>query len=188
MMKKLKQWLQGPQATEAGSLTPELRVLMVCMGNICRSPIAEGALRARLQRAGLQGRVRVDSAGTLGQHIGEPPDARAVKLAAQRGYDIAGQRARAVVPEDFQRYDWLLAMDKNNLAWLQKKAPQGHAAHIGLLMAHATRFPQIDAVPDPYYGPPAGFERVLDLVEDACDGLLPRLEAELLARGVDKAD
>ena len=179
MINKLKQWLQGPHADAAVEPTPELRVLMVCMGNICRSPTAEGALRARLQRAGLQGRVVVDSAGTLGQHIGEPPDVRAVKHSAQRGYDIAGLRARPVVPADFQRFDWLLAMDEDNLAWLKKKAPPGHTAQMGLLMDHATKFPQISVVPDPYYGPPAGFDRVLDLVEDACDGLLPRLQQAL---------
>lgn len=182
MIKKLKQWLQGPQTEAAASEAPALRVLMVCMGNICRSPTAEGVLRARLQAAGLGHRVQVDSAGTLGQHVGEAPDARAIKQALQRGYDIAGLRARAVAPEDFQRFDWLLAMDEDNLAWLKKKAPPGHAAHVGLLMDHATRLPKVTAVPDPYYGPPAGFDRVLDMLEDACDGLLPRLQAELAAR------
>ncbi|MBL8308203.1 MAG: low molecular weight phosphotyrosine protein phosphatase [Rubrivivax sp.] len=152
---------------------------MVCMGNICRSPTAEGVLRARLQRAGLAGVVQVDSAGTHGYHSGEPPDARAIRHAAQRGYDIAGLRARPVVPEDFTRFQWILAMDEANLEWLSKRAPKGHSARIEPLMLHARHHPDLLAVPDPYYGAAAGFDHVLDLVEDACDGLLPRLQAAL---------
>ncbi len=164
-----------------------LRVLMVCMGNVCRSPIAEGVLRAKLQQAGLLGRVVVDSAGTHGYHTNEPPDPRSIKLAAQRGYNIAGQQARPVLPEDFSRFQWLVAMDNSNLAWLQKKQPavssnpgsNPKATRIELLMSHAKNHPGISEVPDPYYGPDAGFERVLDLVEDACDGLVARLAADL---------
>ncbi len=171
-------WRQTqPRAPE-----PELRVLMVCMGNICRSPSAEGVLRARLQRAGLLGRVEVDSAGTHGYHTGEAPDARAIRHAAQRGYDIAGQRARPVVPDDFARFHWLLAMDEANLAWLQKRAPQGQAVRIELLLSHARRHAPAREVPDPYYGPPAGFDLVLDLLEDACDGVVEALHAELARR------
>jgi protein-tyrosine phosphatase len=160
--------------------------LMVCMGNICRSPTAEGVLRDRLRRAGLQHRVLVDSAGTLDHHAGESPDPRALRHAAQRGYDLSSQRARPVLAEDFTRFHWLLAMDEDNLAWLRRKAPPGHAARIELLMPHARRFTDQTAVPDPYYGNPAGFERVLDLVEDACDGLVPTLERELSARSTGK--
>ncbi|MDP2006833.1 MAG: low molecular weight protein-tyrosine-phosphatase [Rubrivivax sp.] len=160
---------------------------MVCMGNICRSPTAEGVLRERLRRAGLQQRVAVDSAGTLDHHAGEAPDPRAQRHAAQRGYDLSNQRARAVLPEDFTRFHWLLAMDEDNLAWLQRKAPPGHTARIGLLMPHARRHTDQTAVPDPYYGNPAGFERVLDLVEDACDGLVETLQRELSAGAAGKA-
>lgn len=188
MIQRLKGWLRsvsapagkglaaGPQA----SVVAEVRVLMVCTGNICRSPTAEGVLRERLARAGLAGRVLVDSAGTQGYHTGEGPDPRAVKAAAARGYDLSTLRARPVLPTDFQRFDWLLAMDEDHLAWLQRKAPPGQRARIELLMPHGHRYASERNVPDPYYGAAAGFERVLDLVEDACDGLLPQLRAQLL--------
>jgi protein-tyrosine phosphatase len=155
-----------------------IRVLFVCMGNICRSPTAEGVLRAKLQRAGLHGKVVVDSAGTHGYHTGEAPDPRAIRHAAQRGYDIAGLHARPVVPADFGRFNWLLAMDEANLAWLQKRLPAGAAPRIELLMPHARSYPGEQEVPDPYYGGPAGFDRVLDLVEDACEGFVQRLQSE----------
>jgi protein-tyrosine phosphatase len=208
MIERFKQWLQlrsqvraveraaaqvQQRAPAAAAQAPSadaarLHVLMVCMGNVCRSPIAEGVLRAKLHQAGLLGRVLVDSAGTHGYHTNEPPDPRSIKYAAQRGYNIAGQQARPVVAEDFLRFQWILAMDSDNLAWLQKKsaaqAPGGPGGRAGpnrieLLLSHASRHPGITTVPDPYYGPEAGFERVLDLVEDACDGLLMQLSAEL---------
>lgn len=182
MIGRLKQWMQGGSADTAAGQGAELRVLMVCMGNICRSPTAEGVLRDRLQRAGLQPRVAVDSAGTIDAHAGEPPDPRAQRHAAQRGYDISTQRARPVRNEDFGRFHWMLAMDEDNLAWLQRKAPPGCTARIELLMPHARRHTGVQAVPDPYYGNAAGFEHVLDLVEDACDGLLVRLQQELAVR------
>ena len=159
--------------------TPKLRVLMVCMGNICRSPTAEGVLRAKLQAAGLHRLVEVESAGTSGLHGGEPPDARAVRHAAARGYDLSKQRARRVVAVDFQQFDRVLAMDESNLDGLRRAAPADATARVGLLMAYAQRFGDVLEVPDPYYGPPAGFDRVLDLVEDACDGLVARLTQEL---------
>jgi protein-tyrosine phosphatase len=182
MIKRLKQWIHGGAGPQTAGEGAELRVLMVCMGNICRSPTAEGVLRDRLQRAGLQQRVAVDSAGTLDHHAGEPPDPRAQRHAALRGYDLSSQRARAVRAEDFSRFHWLLAMDEDNLAWLQRRAPPGSTARIELLMPYARRFAEVQAVPDPYYGNAAGFERVLDLVEDACDGLVARLQQELGAR------
>ena len=157
---------------------PEIRILMVCMGNICRSPTAEGVLRAKLKNAGLADQVLVDSAGTHGYHTDEPPDVRAVRLAAERGYDLGSLRARPVVPQDFVRFGWLLAMDDDNLAWLNKRAPEGHAGRIELLMPYSLRYPGQRVVPDPYYGAAAGFAQVLDLVEDACDGVVRRLLAE----------
>jgi protein-tyrosine phosphatase len=152
------------------------RILMVCMGNICRSPTAEAVLRAKLQKAGLAKQFEVDSAGTHGHyHAGEKPDGRAIKFAAARGYDLAKLRARRVVEQDYVRFDWLLAMDEDNLAHLRQGLPMGTTARLGLLMDHARRFAGVREVPDPYYGAPSGFERVLDLVEDACDGLIENL-------------
>jgi len=155
------------------------RVLMVCTGNICRSPTAEGVLRKKLRAAGLHKQVEVASAGTTGYHSGEPPDARAIKHAAARGYDLSRLRARRVSRDDFQRFDWLLALDESHLASLRQIAPAEGGARIGLLMEHATRHAGTPEVPDPYYGAPAGFERVLDLVEDACDGFVERMRREL---------
>jgi protein-tyrosine phosphatase len=113
------------------------RVLMVCMGNICRSPTAEGVLRAKLLAAGLQHRVEVDSAGTHGYHVREAPDPRAKAHAARRGYDLSPLRARRVVTEDFERFDHVLAMDEDNLAFLAEMAPKGSPAQVDLLMAFA---------------------------------------------------
>jgi len=155
--------------------TVKTRVLMVCMGNLCRSPTAEAVLRHKLKAAGLDKTVEVDSAGTYGGHVGEPPDARAQRQAKQRGYDLSRLRARRLTVEDFARFDWVVAMDEDNLSRMAELAPAGHAARLQLLMAHATRHTDVKAVPDPYYGPPAGFDRVLDLIEDACDGLVSEL-------------
>ncbi|MCW5612865.1 MAG: low molecular weight phosphotyrosine protein phosphatase [Rubrivivax sp.] len=154
---------------------------MVCTGNICRSPTAEVVLRHKLRQAGLQGQVLVDSAGIQGSHAGEAPDPRAVRHAALRGYDLSALRARPLQAEDFERFHWLLGMDDTHLRWLRRRAPEGHGARIELLLEHALRTAATE-VPDPYYGPPEGFEQVLDLVEDACDGLVRRLQVELPAR------
>lgn len=158
--------------------TGATRVLMVCMGNICRSPTAEAVLRAKLRAGGLHRRVAVDSAGTIDHHRGEPPDARAVHHAAKRGYDLSALRARAVKPIDFERFDWMLAMDEKNLRFLSKERPPGATARTSLLLAYAPHL-SLTGVPDPYYGGPAGFERVLDLIEVACDGFVAKLAQEL---------
>ncbi len=150
------------------------RVLMVCMGNICRSPTAEAVLRHKLRGAGLQARVAVDSAGMIDHHRGSPPDPRAIRHAALRGYDLAPLRARAVEPEDFERFDWMLAMDEANLRWLRKQLPADATVRTALLLEHAPQL-GLTEVPDPYYGSPEGFERVLDLIEAGCDGFLRRL-------------
>ena len=157
------------------------RVLFVCMGNICRSPTAEGVLRARLAVAGLGDHVEVDSAGTHGYHAGEAPDRRAQSHAKKRGYDLSGLRARRIVEGDLMRFDHVLAMDEDNLEVLRSLAPAGATAKIQLVLTYARRHRGTLEVPDPYYGPPAGFERVLDLLEDACDGLVESLRAELAA-------
>ncbi len=152
------------------------RILMVCMGNICRSPTAEGVLRHKLKAAGLAGAVEVDSAGTHGHyHAGEAPDARAQKHAAARGYNLAKLRARRLVEADYTRFHWLFAMDDDNLAHMRQMLPMGGTARLDLLMRHSRRFAGVREIPDPYYGPPRGFDEVLDYVEDACDGLVERL-------------
>jgi protein-tyrosine phosphatase len=179
----LKRFFQRDDAQAASGADASVRVLMVCMGNICRSPTAEAVLRRKLQQAGLQGQVLVDSAGTHGYHSGEAPDPRAIAAGTRRGYDLSPLRARPVQPDDFHRFDWVLAMDDDNLAWLQRKAPEGHGARMELLLAFASVPLGTTQVPDPYYGAPAGFDRVLDLVEGACDGLVVRLQASLTPTG-----
>ena len=174
MIPKLKQWLSGGAAAPDESAV-NTRILMVCTGNICRSPTAEGVLRSKLQQAGLGAQVAVDSAGTQGYHTAEPPDPRAIRAAAQRGYDIARIRARPMRPEDFARFDWLLAMDQSHMDWLVKRAPPGAASRIGLLMPLAPPGLAVTEVPDPYYGGPAAFDHVLDLLEAACEGVVGRL-------------
>jgi len=153
----------------------QLRVLMVCSGNICRSPTAEAVLRAKLEGAGLGGVVEVDSAGTHGFHIKEPPDPRAQQHARRRGYDLSSLRSRSVTDRDFEAFDWMLAMDQGHLDWLQEAAPAGARARLALLMEHALQRRDQREVPDPYYGSPQSFELVLDLVEDACDGFVRHL-------------
>jgi protein-tyrosine phosphatase len=155
-------------------VTKPLRVLMVCMGNICRSPTAEAVLRHKLREAGLAERVQVDSAGTHSWHGGQPPDRRAIKHAARRGYDLENLRARVVTPADFERFDLILAMDWDNLSELEDRCPPEHRTKLGRLTQHARQFAS-PVVPDPYQGGPEGFDHVLDLVEDACAGLVEHL-------------
>ncbi|WP_309762140.1 low molecular weight protein-tyrosine-phosphatase [Pseudomonas oryzihabitans] len=151
-----------------------MRILFVCMGNICRSPTAEGILRHKLAAAGLAEAVELDSAGTGDWHRGKAPDSRAIQAAASRGYDISDLRARQVTVADFQRFDLILAMDHDNLAWLEPlRSAEGAAPELFL----ARQGLAVDEVPDPYYGGAAGFERVLDLLESACDGLVAEVAA-----------
>ncbi len=164
--------MQRPEKPTAAGV--QTRVLLVCMGNICRSPLAEGVLRRRLSEAGGELDVAVDSAGTHGYHAGSPPDRRAQVAAARRGIDITGLRARVVVAEDFETFDLILAMDEDNLAHLHSVAAQEHHHKIRLFLEFAPN-QRLRSVPDPYYGGQIGFERVLDLVEGAVDGLLAEL-------------
>jgi len=147
------------------------------MGNICRSPTAEAVLRHKLREAGLQEVVTVDSAGTHAWHAGAPPDARSVAHAARRGYDLSGLRARAVVEADFDQFDLILAMDWDNLALLEERCPPPYRRRLGRLTEHC-RLKDSAVVPDPYAGGAQGFEEVLDLVEDACDGLVTMLRRQ----------
>jgi protein-tyrosine phosphatase len=146
-------------------------VLFVCMGNICRSPTAEGVFAHRVRQHGLAGRVRVDSAGTHNYHPGSPPDARSQTHAKHRGYDLSTLRARQIADDDFDSFDLVVAMDWDNLALLQAACPPQHQHKLRRLTEFCQRHDS-PVVPDPYYGGQQGFEQVLDLVEDACDGLL----------------
>ena len=157
---------------------PTRRLLFVCMGNICRSPTAHGVMRHKVRAAGLEHAIAVDSAGTHGWHEGDPPDERAIAHARRRGYDIADLRARPLRPADFERFDLLLVMDEDNRAAARRIGAAAQHGKLRMLteyaLAHRAR-----EVPDPYYGGAAGFEHVLDLVEDACDGLLKQVVRDL---------
>ncbi len=149
-------------------------VLFVCLGNICRSPTAHGVFEQWLAERGLAEQVAVDSAGTGDWHIGRPPDSRMQSAATSRGYDLSQLRARQVTVEDFHQFDYVLAMDLNNLADLKAMQPEGSRAQLQLFLDFA-RNTSLREVPDPYYGGEAGFYEVIDLVEDASQGLLAEL-------------
>lgn len=149
-------------------------ILFVCMGNICRSPTAEGVVRQRLRDAGLDHLVRLDSAGTHGYHVGRPPDPRASQAALRRGYDLSDLIGRQVGPRDFTDFDLILAMDHDNLADLQRICPPDQAHKLRLFLSFSARHAG-QPVPDPYYGGPQGFEQVLGMIEDAADGLLDEI-------------
>ncbi len=158
-----------------------IRILFVCMGNICRSPTAEGVFAQLLEREGLQERIEVDSAGTIDYHGGRSPDERMQRAAARRGVDLSGLRARVVRPEDFEEFDYLLAMDRDNCAVLRQLCPDGeqHRVRMFLEFAENPEIVELDEVPDPYYGGAKGFEHVLDLVQEAAEGLLEHLREKL---------
>lgn len=150
------------------------KILLVCMGNICRSPTAHGVLRHRLHQAHLSGVVTVDSAGTHNDHPHAPPDIRSQRHARQRGYDVSDLRARQVTEQDFAQADLILAMDWDNLALLQGMCPTEHQSKVRRFAEFFQSASQT-SVPDPYLGGEAGFEEVLDLVEDGCAGILQHL-------------
>ncbi|MEE4174436.1 MAG: low molecular weight protein-tyrosine-phosphatase [Xanthomonadales bacterium] len=151
-------------------------ILFVCMGNICRSPTAEGYLRHHLAAAGALDRFTVDSAGTHAYHVGNPPDARATATAASRGIDLTGLRARQVAPGDYARFDLILAADEDNLRILQSRSP-GQGARLELMLSTSPRFGEIREVPDPYYGGQDGFEFMCDLLDEATHHLADQLLA-----------
>lgn len=148
-----------------------MRLLFVCMGNICRSPSAEGVFRRVLAQRAPDISVEIDSAGTHDYHVGNPPDRRAIEAARRRGIDLTTLRARQVSAEDFARFDLILAMDDENVEALKSRAPAEYRSRIRLLMDFAAEAP-LRYVPDPYYGGASGFEQVLDLLEQASEGLL----------------
>ncbi|WP_110691911.1 low molecular weight protein-tyrosine-phosphatase [Salinicola halophyticus] len=155
----------------------EWRILFVCMGNICRSPTAEGMLRKRLDEAGLADRVEVDSCGTGDWHVGAPPDSRAIQAAADRGVDLGGLRGRQLALEDFTYFDEILVMDADNLERVLDREPAGSRAQVARLLHYAGQ-PGQD-VPDPYFGGEAGFQQVLDQLELGVEGLLVSLRQRL---------
>ncbi|MDX9859502.1 MAG: low molecular weight protein-tyrosine-phosphatase [Rhodospirillales bacterium] len=156
-----------------------VNVLFVCLGNICRSPAAEGVFRALVEREGLADRIACDSAGTGSWHVGKVPDARMRAAAKRRGYDLESLRGRQVTVGDFERFDYVLAMDGENLANLTVLCPPGREGRLGRLLDFAPGAGRRD-VPDPYYGGADGFERVLDLVEAGAAGLLADIRARHL--------
>ena len=145
------------------------------MGNICRSPVAEGVFRHCVEKAGLAERILVDSAGTHDYHVGKPPDTRMQRAALKRGYDLSKLRGRQVTQSDFTQFDYVLAMDKANLAILHRLAPPNTATQPKLFLEYAHQHKQRE-VPDPYYGGADGFEQVLDMVADAAQGLLEHIQ------------
>jgi protein-tyrosine phosphatase len=157
------------------------RILFVCMGNICRSPTAEGVFRKLVQERAPHLQVEIDSAGTHAYHVGEPPDRRAIAAAARRGIDLSGLRARMVDESDFEGFDLLVAMDQLNREVLLDRSPDEYRERVRLMLEFAPTT-DVEDVPDPYYGGPVGFEHVLDLVEEASKGLLDELLARSVAR------
>ena len=154
------------------------RILFVCLGNICRSSSAEEIMRTYIRREGLEHQIEVDSAGILSYHEGEFPDSRMRMHAARRGYNLT-HRSRPVRTDDFYDFDWIIGMDDRNIDDLKDRAPSPETCEkIHRMTEYCTRFTHADHVPDPYYGGAEGFEYVLDLLEDACAGLLEQLEKE----------
>ena len=158
----------------------KISVLFCCMGNICRSPTAEAVFRARVEEAGLAQQILIDSVGTHDYHIGDPPDLRTQRAAKQRGYDLSGLRGRQIEVADFSRFDYVLAMDNANMAILYRLCPKTQRDRLGLFLEYANSHKKRE-VPDPYYGREDGFERVLDMVEDAAAGLLQHIQKQHIA-------
>lgn len=155
--------------------TKKIRVLFVCLGNICRSPTADGVFQRVVENAKLSHLISVDSAGTSGWHIGEKPDARSSAEAATRGYDLTNLRGRQFTAEDFKDFDYILAMDNQNLMDIEALAPSQYEGHLGLFLSFSKQS-DYKEVPDPYHGGKKGFTLVLDLIEDASHGLLNHIK------------
>lgn len=156
-----------------------VKVLFVCLGNICRSPTAEGVFQHLVNKASLSKRIHVDSAGTASWHSGKAPDPRTIAAAKKRNIDLSVLRARSVKPEDFDEFDYILAMDQSNLSDLEALRPVDYKGHLGLFLEFGTH-KHYRHVPDPYHGESDGFELVLDLIEDAASGLLLKIKNQHL--------
>ena len=155
-----------------------IRVLLVCLGNICRSPTAEAVFRSQIEKASLIDKVEIVSCGTAGYHVGEPSDSRSQAAAKERGYDMSALRGRQVQNDDFEYFDFILAMDESNLLELRQRCPKQYVEKLGLFLSYANNCQETE-VPDPYYGGQQGFFHVLDLVEDASQGLVDVIKARL---------
>jgi len=157
-----------------------ISVLFVCIGNICRSPTAEGIFQSMVDKAGLSDKIKIDSAGSHGYHVGEPPHATTRSAAAKRGYNLQS-RARQYTEDDFEKFDYIIGMDESNEHHLNALAPEGHTtkiiSFIDLCPSYKDRF---NDVPDPYYGGPDGFDLVLDVVEEGCEHLLNMIKKEIV--------
>lgn len=151
-----------------------VNVLFVCLGNICRSPTAQGVFEQMVSTAGLSAAIKVESCGTGSWHVGAPPDSRSARAALKRGYDLSYLRARQVLAEDFEVFQYVLAMDQLNLAELEALSPADYSGQLGLFLEYGSS--EVEDVPDPYYGEGDGFERVLDLVEEASEQLLKTIQ------------
>ncbi|CEP36586.1 low molecular weight protein-tyrosine-phosphatase [Halomonas sp. AOP13-D3-9] len=154
-----------------------MKVLFVCLGNICRSPTAEGVFRRAVEQAGLAGQVKIDSCGVGSWHLGKAPDARAQQAARLRGIDLSDLRARKLSEQDFREFDYVLGMDQDNLRAMRELKPANSQAHVGLFLDFAGSAGA--EVPDPYYGGDEGFENVLNMIEAASDGLIQHLKRGL---------
>lgn len=157
------------------------KVLFVCMGNICRSPMAEGMFRKAVREAGLDRQVEADSAGTHAYHVGSAPDPRAQQAVRKRGADISGLRGRKVADADFDSFDYILVMDGDNYSKLIERASERHHGKIRRLLSFSRKYPNLDVV-DPYYGGPQGFEENLDMIEDAVQGLIREIVGDIQMR------
>jgi protein-tyrosine phosphatase len=158
----------------------KVKVLFVCMGNICRSPTAHGVFRALVQERDLQKTIEIDSAGTHAYHVGEPPDRRAQSTASQRGVELSDLRARSVKPRDFTKFDYILAMDEANYESLMMACPEEAKEKVHLFLSFAPHLNRRE-VPDPYYGGLKGFENVFDMIDHAAKGLLQDIEQRYLS-------
>ncbi len=157
----------------------QFKVLFVCMGNICRSPLAHGLFEHRVEQAGLSERISIDSAGTHAYHVGNEPDPRSQQTALRHGIDLSSQRARQVTASDFLHFDYVLAMDRDNHAILSAQCPDEHRHKLKLFLEFAPQLPERE-VPDPYYGGDSGFEHVYQLIEAASEGLLTEITSHHL--------
>lgn len=183
LLDRLKAWRGGAEEAAAARASPQpaFGILFVCMGNICRSPTAEGVFRRTVAAESLDQALDIDSAGTHAYHIGDAPDVRALRAAQTRGVDLSRKRARRVSVADFARFDLVLAMDELNRATLLELCPPEHRERVRLFLEFAPHVGRLD-VPDPYYGGSNGFEYVLDLVEEGSRGLLAHVRQVLEAR------